>query len=336
MRRFLIVLGVMVMIPYVTTMAWTGKVETAGGKILENTGGNSVGISESAGLIGSLIAGRNAAVSKEEPTVIVMRNGAETVIKVEEFLIHVLAAQIPVEFGPETLKAQAVLARTYVYSVMNGGSQVYEEELDMDALSLEQMKKLWGESSFAEGYGKLQTAVNETRGMYLLYDGAFIEPLYCYASAGQIRSGGDEYPYLKQVESAGDLLAEGYRSLPVFELREFCEKINEIPGAVAVSVAELADGSGIQIVERDGAGYVLQVQIGQKTYTGEEVQYALGLASPCYSFERLDGKIRVICKGIGHGYGFSQFGANEMEKEGKKFQELLNYYFRNVEIVGRE
>ena len=175
--------------------------------------------------------------------------------------------------------------------------------------------------------------MNETAGLYILYEGTMIEPLFCYASAGQTRSHGDEFPYLKQAESPGDLLAENYRSLPVFEVKDFVRRINEIPGAVWVDEDELADGGGIQIVERDGSGYVKQVQIGQKTYTGEEVQYALGLASPCYSFERLDGKIRVICKGVGHGYGFAQFGANEMAKEGKTCEELLKYYFQNVEIV---
>ena len=105
---------------------------------------------------------------------------------------------------------------------------------------------------------------------------------------------------------------------------------------VVVSEEDLANGSGIQIVERDSAGYVKHVQIGQKTYTGEEVQYALGLNSCCFSFEHLKGKIRVICKGIGHGYGFAQFGANEMEKSGSDYVGLLNHYFQNIEIVGKE
>ncbi|MBQ6834125.1 MAG: S-layer homology domain-containing protein, partial [Lachnospiraceae bacterium] len=91
----------------------------------------------------------------------------------------------------------------------------------------------------------------------------------------------------------------------------------------------------IQIVERDSAGYVIRVQVGQKTYTGEEVQYALGLPSSCYTFEEVNGKIQAVCKGVGHGYGFAQFGANEMAKEGKTYRELLNYYFQNVEIVRR-
>ena len=302
MQRFLLTLLIMIMIPYVSTLAWTGQLE---------------GVRK-----------------RGEKVTIVERENKNIPIAVEEYLVHVLAAQIPAVFEPETLKAQAILARTYIYGLMEHRAEIYEEELDMDALSYEQMKALWGETDFASMFSKLQNAVRETEGLYILYDGSIIEPLFCYASAGKTRSFGETFPYLKQVESPGDLYAENYRSLPVFETKEFVQKINEIPGAVAVSEMELDSGGGIQIVERDGSGYVKQVQIGQKTYTGEEVQYALGLTSACYSFERLDGKIRVICKGIGHGYGFAQFGANEMAKAGRTYEELLKYYFQNVEIVG--
>jgi len=309
MRRFILILFIMIMIPYVTTLAWTGRLESVKG---------------------------NSTIDSGKRKVVVERDEQESAITIEEYLIHVLAAQIPAGFEEETLKAQAVLARTYIYGSLENRTEIYEEELDMDALSMEQMKTLWGEKDYPEMFIKLQNAVDATAGLYLLYDGKLIEPLFCYASAGKTRSHGEELPYLKQVESAGDLLAENYRSLPVFELRDFTRRINDIPGAVTVSEEELAGGGGIQIVERDGAGYVEQVQIGQKTYSGEDVQYALNLASSCYSFEHLDGKIRVICKGIGHGYGFAQFGANEMAKTGKTYEELLNYYFQNVEIVRPE
>ena len=306
MRRYLLVLFMMIMIPYITTLAWTGKLETAEWHITKDS------------------------------TVIVERNEISAEQTVEDYLVHVLAAQIPAEFEAETLKAQAILARTYIYSLLGTSGKIYEEELDMDALSIEQMKTLWEETDYPARLQKLQAAVNETAGLYLIYEGEMIEPLYCYASAGKTRSRSEDYPYLKQTESPGDLLAENYRSLPVFEMKDFARRIHEIPGSAAVSEEELINGGGIQIVERDSSGYVKLVQIGQKTYTGEEVQYALGLASSCYSFERLDRKIRVICKGIGHGFGFSQFGANEMAKEGASYEELLHHYFQNVEIIGVE
>ncbi len=324
MRRFLLVLFIMLMIPYVTTLAWTGRLEGIEDSSKRENYGDAILNSEI-----------NLSGSYGEQKVIVERDKKELTISVEEYLVHVLAAQIPAEFEPETLKAQAILARTYIYGLMENHAEIYEEELDMDALSTEQMKALWGEKEYLAKLAKLQKAVNETAGFYILYDGVIIEPLFCYASAGKTRSYGENVPYLKQAESSGDLLAENYRSLPVFEIKEFARRINEIPGGVSVSEEELSNGGGVQIVERDSSGYVKQVLIGQKTYTGEEVQYALGLASSCYSFEHLDGKIRVICKGIGHGYGFAQFGANEMAKEGKTCEELLKHYFQNVEIVGK-
>ena len=314
MRQFLCVLMISMMIPYVTTLAWTGRI----GDGQKNTYKNAYKI------------------ETNETAVISEREDLKSARSVEDFLVHVLAVQIPAEFELETLKAQAILSRTYIYGLLDGRTEIYEEELDMDALSTEQMKLRWGEKEYPSILGKLQKAVDETKGLYILYDGTMIDPLYCYAAAGKTRSRGEAYPYLKQVESPWDLDAENYRTLPVFEMRDFAEKISESPGAIKVNHQELTDGGGIQIVERDGAGYVTAVQIGQKTYTGEEVQYALGLNSSCYTFEYRNQKIRVICKGVGHGYGFSQFGANAMAKEGKTYEELLNYYFQNIEIVGAE
>lgn len=72
---------------------------------------------------------------------------------------------------------------------------------------------------------------------------------------------------------------------------------------------------------------MVQIQIGPKTYSGEEVQYALGLSSPCFYFDELQGKIRVTCKGIGHGYGFSQAGASALERRGsalKRFWTIIS------------
>ena len=304
MKRFLTVLSLMIMIPYVTTLAWTGRLGD----------GDITGLSE-----------------EEGPRVIVVRNQREVPLSVEEFLIHVLAGQIPAQYGKETIKAQAVLARTYIYREMDGADSIYEEALDMDALSRSQMEKLWGSRDFAKNYEKLTEAIEETRGLFLTYEGTPIEPFFCRAGSGSTRSGGEEYPYLKEAQSPGDLKADGFLSLAVFLPRTMADKINSIPGAVFVEASSLPEE--IQIVERDGAGYVKKVQIGQKTYSGEEVQYALGLPSSCYSFEEVDGKIRVTCKGIGHGYGFSQAGANALEAEGYDFKELLNYYFQNVEIA---
>ena len=285
MKRFFMVLWMTVMIPYVTTLAWTGRIRTD--------------------------------------------TGAE--VPAEEFLTVVVAAEIPAEYGIETLKAQAVLARTYVYRLVDPGlERIREEDLDIDCLSMREMEKKWGKEHFREYYGKIRTAVQETEGLVAEYDGELIEPFYCEASAGKTRKLAT-YPYIRSVESPGDLGAEEFLCVRTFTEAEFADKIGRIggPRPGADGIAEK-----IQIIERDDAGYVKRVQIGDMDYSGDEVRDSLGLKSSCFQFSSADGKIRVSSKGIGSGYGFSQAGADAMEREqGSEFRELLKYYFQGIEIV---
>ena len=307
MRRFLCVLLLMVLIPYVTTLAVSGR-ESDGWHFEEAEG--------------------------DGPFVAVERNGRVTNVDAEEFLIGVVAGQIPADYGSETLKAQAVLARTHVYRELDGASSIPEEALDIDCLSRAQMEKLWGEDMFSKNYQAIREALSETAGETLFYGGTWITPFFCRAAAGQTRSGGEEFPYLKAAVSPGDLEADGFLSQTTWTAAELARRLNEIPDGGAVQAEALPEE--IQIAERDSSGYVTSLQICGNLYTGEEVQYALGLVSPCFSFEDLGGKIRVSCKGIGAGYGFSQAGANALEREGYDYKELLHYYFQDVEILDKD
>ena len=127
MRRCLFLLFIMLLIPYITTLAWTGRLEQ----------------------------------SESHKTDKVIIDGAKEngVISIEEYLVHILAAQIPAEFESETLKAQAVIARTYIYGLSENRKEIHEEELDMDAFNTEQMKQLWGEADYAERLLKLKNAI---------------------------------------------------------------------------------------------------------------------------------------------------------------------------------
>ena len=68
-------------------------------------------------------------------------------------------------------------------------------------------------------------------------------------------------------------------------------------------------------------------------YTGEEVQYTLGLMSPGFTLESYEGNIRAVCQGIGHGYGLSQYGAKTKAAEGWKAEDILAYFYKNIVII---
>ena len=220
MKRFLTVLMIMVMIPYVTTMAWTGRIG----------GGDFTGFEELAGAGGE--GSQGGSLGTDGNGVAVEREGKVSRVPAEDFLVHVLAAQIPADFGPETLKAQAVIARTYIYREMDGAEEIPEEALDMDALSGAQMEELWG-GTYQEDYSRIREAVSATSGLYLAYEGEPAEVFFCRAASGATRPGGQEHPCLRQAESPGDLLADGYLSIAVFTPEDLARRVSAIPGAVS-------------------------------------------------------------------------------------------------------
>ena len=89
----------------------------------------------------------------------------------------------------------------------------------------------------------------------------------------------------------------------------------------------------LELTVRDSADYVTEVTCGTTVANGEAVRDALHLNSSCFWLSELDGKIRIVTKGIGHGLGLSQYGANALAKQGKNYKDVLNYYYTNVTIT---
>lgn len=252
-------------------------------------------------------------------------------VDVEEYLIGVVGRQMPADYGAEALKAQAVVARTYIYKQMGDSGEIGEEELNLEYLEEKQLEAMWGSGKFVEYYKNIQEAVEATSQMVMSYEGALIDPLFHRASAGKTRAGDEYHPYLESVESLRDVEAEGYLSMPSWEPEAFVAAINQITGGGDLTSGQVPEG--IQLIEKDGAGYVKNIQIGNHAYSGEEVQAALGLSSACFTLEGYEGRIRAVCKGIGHGYGMSQYGARAMAEEGKTAEEILSWYFKNIDLI---
>jgi len=88
----------------------------------------------------------------------------------------------------------------------------------------------------------------------------------------------------------------------------------------------------VEIQETDSVGYVLKIRVGDKVMSGEEFRNKYELASSCFTLQPYNGKLRVTTRGAGHGIGMSQYTANEMAKEGKKYDEILQYFYEGTEM----
>ena len=296
--------------------------------------------------------------------IILERYGVRTYLSVEDYLPGVMVCQTGPEMGQEALKCQAVIARTYIYRQMGERVEIQEEELDLDylgdytaqagkTLTVHQKEEL------AKRLEQCRQAAEATAGTVMKYEDRYILPLFHERSAGRTRTGEADYPYLQSVESKWDVVGnDGNKTLQEqqgselengtgagaakevaagvsevsFSLSEFAQRIKNLSDAPSLDPDRIS--SEIQIVKRDDAGYVLQIKIGPRTYTGDDVQYALDLPSSCFTIDtRTSGTITVTVKGRGHGYGLSQNGAQAMAEEGWSYSDILNYYYKNISLM---
>lgn len=268
--------------------------------------------------------------------ILVERKDTKTYMTVEDYLPGVLVCQMPdsidgQEYSLEAWKCQAVIARTYICRLMDSRSEIHEEELDLDYLG--ETRSLLGSSrdTVARRLELARQAVTETAGVVMKYDGRYILPLFHEMSAGRTRQGHVDFPYIQSVESSQDSKRDTYLRTLEWPKSEFAAKISQIPDAAQVTAAELPQE--IQTVEKDDAGYMLQIKIGARTYTGDEVRWALGLPSSCFSLEGDGDLIRARVRGSGHGYGLSQAGADSMAAEGWGYEEILQHYYKNISLI---
>lgn len=290
------------LIPYIVTLVWSGSIR---GEVKEK----------------AVISGKR-----------ILLDGKQSVyVDAEEYLIGMVGRQMPPDYGPEALKAQAVVSRTYIYKKMGDSDEIKESELGITYMEESGLEKLWGSEKFVEYYKNIEDAVKATAGTVMKYEDEEIDALYHRASAGMTRAGDEHHPYLESVESRKDVEAENYLSVMNWSVESVTAKIKELGEDEALAATQVPES--IQMIEKDAAGYVDQIQIGNHIYTGEEIAKALGLSSSCFTLENYEGQIRAVCKGIGHGFGLSQYGARCMGEEGYTWEDILNYYYKNINLI---
>nr|WP_317377514.1 SpoIID/LytB domain-containing protein [uncultured Faecalimonas sp.] len=255
----------------------------------------------------------------------------------EEYLAGVLAKEMRADSELEALKAQAVILRSGFYEKLDHDRKTIFTD---DFYRMEELEKEWGEDA-AVYEENLKKAVRETDNMILQYQDQYVTLPYHKLSAGKTRTGQDafgseDYPYLQARDCPKDL--ESARQLKEcvysFEkVKEQCRKfLTAVENPEETDKEKKTVFEDFEIQGTDGAGYVTTVRIGQAACTGEEFRQALDLPSSHFSFQEQEGKLKVTSGGIGHGVGMSQYTAEQMAKEGKGYEEILQYFYEGIQL----
>ena len=280
-----------------------------------------------------------AASGESAPEKIRLLVGTETVeTDMQEYLVGVVAAEMPASFRSETLKAQAVAARTYaMYCAAgdkHGDADVCTDFACCQAwLDESALRENWGADDDAD-YEKISSAVAETRGEYLSYDGAPVFAAFHSSSAGSTEDCGAVWnarPYLISVDSP-----ETAADVPDYVSRLECAPLDFRD--TVLSACPQADFSGdesgwIGALTLDGSGRVATAALGGAEIKGTELRSLFSLRSTAFTLEYTGGRFVFTGTGNGHGAGRTQYGAEGMAGAGGHATLILAHYYPGTALV---
>lgn len=244
-------------------------------------------------------------------------------LNLEDYIVGVVAGEMPASFEKEALKAQAIASRTYALYQKEISNNVLEITTDDQVYNTtDEMKEKWSED-YEKYYKKIKDAVSETKYMIMKKNNKLFKSFYFAMSNGYTE---DEVAVfstnnLESVSSPWDNETLNKFKVSTTFTKEELEKLLNIKSI-----------DNITILDRDKTNRVKNIKINSKTLTGIEFRKLLNLRSTDFEIFNENNNYIITTKGYGHGVGMSQYGANGMAKENYKYDEILKYYYSGIEI----
>ena len=268
-------------------------------------------------------------VTNDYVRVLRSKTGEIDKIPLEEYIMGVIAGEMPVTFELEALKAQAVASRSYVmYKMIKNKNKEYDvvdTVMNQVYLDSDTQKKKWGKN-YEKYSTKIKKAVEDTAYLYVIYDGQVAETLFFSTSVGYTENSEEVFvskvPYLRSVKSDWDNISPVFNEDNSYSLEKFLKKL-DLPSNETLEV---------KVLDTTSTGRILTIKINGKKFTGKEIANSLSLRSTYFDIKEKNGEVTITTKGYGHGVGMSQYGAQGMALEGYSYIEILKHYYTDVEI----
>lgn len=279
-------------------------------------------------------------VANGEITVLV--DGEARTMKLEDYVVSVVAGEISPDFPTEAIRAQAVAARTYALYKQKTGRPAQHEEADVcdDPAHCAAFVDLkteaaarWGEQADT-AKDVIRQAVEDTAGQVLTYEGEPIVAVFSSAAGEKTEHAvdvwGSDIPYLQSVDSPGGEACPKYYDAVVLTADEIRAR-----AAKTLPSADLSgDPSGwFKASERSEAGGIVRMKFGGVEVKGTVMRTLLGLNSTNFTV-KIDGNtLTFTTTGYGHGVGLSQWGAKYSAEQGQTYDEILAHYYPGTTLT---
>ena len=259
-------------------------------------------------------------------------DGSSVRMTMTDYLTGVLLAEMPADFEPEALKAQAVVARTYTQKAQVTGGKHADGSVCTESTCCQgwiDPDTYLRDGGSPEDVEKIRNAVLETAGYVLTYDGTLIEATYFSCSGGATEDAaavwGRDFPYLRSVDSPGEAQGSHYTDTVSFTPQSFSE-------ALGVTLTGTPD-TWFGYTTYTAGGGVNSMIIGGKEYHGTQLRSMLKLRSTAFTVTVREEVIYITTRGYGHRVGMSQYGADAMAVAGSSYSQILAHYYQGAVLT---
>jgi stage II sporulation protein D len=258
----------------------------------------------------------------------------------EEYVLGVLAAEMPSKFDMEALKAQALAARTYtLMKTKSFGGKGCDKHPGADICTdFAHCQAFADPESIDFNYDKYKEAILATKGEVIVYDNALIQAVFHSTSGGKTENSEDiwtsKVPYLRSVSSEYEDDSPKFITDRDIKVSDFIAAMKKIDSKVQLSSKSIQNQ--VKVLDRSEGGRITRISVGGKVLSGSAVRSALGLNSSNFNISYQGETMKFTVTGNGHGVGLSQYGADGMAQKGSKYDEIVKHYYQGVEIVNIE
>lgn len=256
-----------------------------------------------------------------------------------DYLIGAVAAEMPLSWPDEALKAQAVAAHSYVLycrdhaTAANGAWLSADPARRQGYLTDAVLHSYWG-TRYDANHVRLSALVDSVLTQVLCYEGAPAGTSYFAISNGRTEASenvwGTALPYLVSVDSSTDLAADHYEYALTLSAQQTAQQL----AALGLTADLAAPEQWFGTPEYTAAGYVAALPVCGQRITGTALRQALGLRSTCFTVRYESGTFCFTTKGYGHGVGLSQWGAKALAEQGQNFADILAHYYPGTSLSG--
>jgi stage II sporulation protein D len=261
--------------------------------------------------------------------------GAVREMAFEDYIAGVVAAEMDPQWHEDALAAQAIIARSFTLQKIKDKGGVPERKAHAST-DIEEFQAY----DAARINDRVRRAVEKTRGQVVVHDGdyirgwfhAFAGPRTARADEGLEFEGGNP-PYIQIVDSPGEdiIPAEERYWSASFSLSQVREAVSELAGRDPGPVEK------VTVSARGPSGRATKISVNGVAVSAPSLRLALDSTAMRSTFieevELGNGEVHFSGSGYGHGVGMCQWGARALAEEGWSCNDIVAYFYRNVDVV---